>query len=214
MEKLKQKESEFSYREDIQMTAEKALYSNCLSADFFHLIPKGAKYPMLAISILSGGTALNSQEYTMKHGNETVRIEYVEEVRELPHDQVIDREKHTAISPYSFLKERAFLLSTLPTSVRKYGYSVPDTVVAKNAAEFIGAMERRGIMCPKEEDVFPSSFGTIVIDVYNSRGVVSLEIGHRTIGFFTDYSDGINEESDGLASDFKSIPYALLKHLL
>ena len=59
----------------------------------------------------------------------------------------------------------------------------------------------------------PSVFGTIVIDAMVERGLVSIEIGRTKVGFFTDYEDGINEESDGIATDFNSIPEVLLNHL-
>lgn len=214
MEDKKEKKSEFSYREDIQMTAEKALYDNCLSSDLLHIVTAGAKYPILTLSFLATGQMLNNQAYSSDKENGTAQIEYVEEVKSIPQNQIIEGSNYSGVSPYALLQERAKLFSTLPSTVREYGLDVPDEVVAENAARFIGALESIGVICPKEEDVLPSSFGTIVIDIHNSRGVVSMEIGHSKIGFFTDYKDGINEESDGMVSDFKTIPIALKKHLI
>ena len=75
-------------------------------------------------------------------------------------------------------------------------------------------MRDAGLTCPDAGCVVPSVFGTIVVDAMVERGLVSIEIGKTKVGFFTDYEDGINEESDGMATDFTSIPEPLLKHLI
>ena len=59
----------------------------------------------------------------------------------------------------------------------------------------------------------PSNFNTVVIDIQVIRGFISIEIGKSKVGFFTDFDDGINEESDGIETDFRSVPEQLLKLL-
>lgn len=202
--------SEFNYREDIQMVSS-ALYANDLSRDFFQLVHTNTG-SMLFLS-LAMLPAYASFVYTSSPDRQVDRVEYAKEVLELPYNNFIEQVPRPVLSPFVQLSERARMFATLPQSVSNSGLAVPTPEVAENAARFISSMERNGIACPDENDVMPSAFGTVVIDFYNERGLVSIEVGRTKVGFFTDYEDGINEESDGLATDFRSIPAQLLKHL-
>lgn len=82
-----------------------------------------------------------------------------------------------------------------------------------NTQKFLLAIRNIGVKWPADGYVTISPYGTTVIDLNVNRGLISIEIGKTKIGFFTDYEDGINEESDGIVvTDFTSIPEKLVKH--
>lgn len=85
----------------------------------------------------------------------------------------------------------------------------------ENAYRFLNYISRHSKVQPQDisKVQVPSPYDTIVIDIQRPRGLVSIEIGLKKIGFFTDYADGINEESDGIATDFRTIPEKIMNHL-
>jgi len=86
--------------------------------------------------------------------------------------------------------------------------------IINNARNFVLALWLAINHGPNVIDVqVPSNFNTVVIDIQVRRGFISIEIGKSKVGFFTDFDDGINEESDGIETDFRSVPEQLLKLL-
>lgn len=86
--------------------------------------------------------------------------------------------------------------------------------IINNARNFVSALWRTIEHGPNVIDVqVPSNFNTVVIDIQVRRGFISIEIGKSKVGFFTDFDDGINEESDGIETDFRSVPEQILKLL-
>ena len=86
--------------------------------------------------------------------------------------------------------------------------------IINNARNFVSALWRAIEHGPNVIDVqVPSNFNTVVIDIQVRHGFISIEIGKSKVGFFTDFDNGINEESDGIETDFRSVPEQLLKLL-
>ena len=206
--------SEFSYSEDAQMALNDALYANDFSLD-------GVKekavdntvrllfVPLLAIAAPSKAVyAETNMPRTEQHDVRQAISDFKPTA-----DPIINDTPTVEESPYKKMISVVKYLSTLPKDLPGLDFEVPSKQVTENAMHFLSAMESVGLECPERGSVMPSVFGTIVIDAMVERGLVSIEIGRTKVGFFTDYEDGINEESDGIATDFNSIPEVLLNHL-
>lgn len=68
---------------------------------------------------------------------------------------------------------------------------------------------------PDVEDIYPTPYGSIVIDFETERGLVSSEIGSSDFGFFTDYNESENYGVEGFTNDFdkEPIPECIIKHI-
>lgn len=62
---------------------------------------------------------------------------------------------------------------------------------------------------PEADEISYTPYGNIVIDLMSRRGEISIEIGTHKLGFFTDFTDGHNEASEGVETDFNSVPELL-----
>ena len=113
-------------------------------------------------------------------------------------------------------RERLDEIEHLQEGWDSYGGAVPDKLVCDNARTFFQTLVDNNCLVPHYEDIHPTPYGSIVIDVYpdaEDKDLVSMEIGRRQCGFFTDYQHGINSGSDGYDTDFRRIPYFLNEHI-
>ena len=204
--------SEFSYREDYRMTDKGSVYRNEISLNLGHKMVIGSIVVFLTPNPFASSDYRESQELSKPM---VVQTDYVGWHQDMKSNQVI-REAQPAIeqlSPYQKLQAYVDKFYTLPTNWDGAGSLAPSERVCENASLFISAMQQSGIKCPLDDEVMPSAFATIVFDIMMPRGLVSIEVGEKSIGFFTDYVDGVNQESSGTQTDFKSIPPSLLSHL-
>ena len=128
----------------------------------------------------------------------------------IPKDKAIDIT--AGYNPY----ERTWLkASDLQTYISVEGRNlVQISEIINNARNFVLALWLAIEHGPNVIDVqVPSNFNTVVIDIQVRRGFISIEIGKTKVGFFTDFDDGINKESDGIETDFRSVPEQILKLL-
>ena len=113
-------------------------------------------------------------------------------------------------------RERLDEIEHLPEGWDGYGGAVPEKLVCDNARTFFQTLVDNNCLVPHYEDIHPTPYGSIVIDVYpdeEDKDLVSMEIGRRQCGFFTDYQHGINSGSDGYDTNFRHIPYFLNEHI-
>ena len=71
-----------------------------------------------------------------------------------------------------------------------YGGAVPEKIVCDNARTFFQTLRDTNCLIPHFDEIAPTPYGTIVIDVYSDeedKDLVSIEIGKTQVGFFTDY---------------------------
>lgn len=94
-----------------------------------------------------------------------------------------------------------------------YGASAPMPIALDNAERFIKNLIIAGLQLPDEDSMYATPYGTIVIDIQNEQGIVSIEFGNDKIGFFTDYHSGENYGSEGITTDFEHIPEEIAMHL-
>lgn len=208
--------SEFNYSEDTQMAVKSALYANEFDLDGVkEKVVDGTIKILFVPMILTGYPASETfAETKIPHTEQRAFYHAAVQDEEMP-EQTIRTNANAIVqeSPYTMVKAFVKNLTTLPKDLPGADFEVPSHQIAENAVKFLRAMESAGLDCPEEGNVMPTVFGTIVIDVQTERGLVSMEIGRTKVGFFTDYKDGINEESDGLLTGFESIPSQLMKHL-
>lgn len=204
--------SEFSYREDYRMTDKGSVYRNEISLNLGHKIVMGSIVIFLTPNPFALSDYKESQELSKP---KIIQTDYTSWHQDMRDNQIIREALPVSeqLTPYQKLQTYVSKFYTLPTNWDGTGSLAPSEQVCENASRFIAAMQQSGVSCPSEDEVMPSAFATIVFDIMMPRGLVSIEVGEKGIGFFTDYVDGINQESSGTPSDFNSIPSSLLSHL-
>jgi len=90
-----------------------------------------------------------------------------------------------------------------------YNANAPLRSVVNNSLKFVICLMERQSITLNEEDITPTPYGNIVFDIYSRKGLISIEIGSKQIGFFTDFAGGYNYSSDGINTDFNTIPKEL-----
>lgn len=128
-------------------------------------------------------------------------------------------------STYDFLKEQ-IATAVIPSIKNKissflmfkdnwdgYGASRLDEHVAKNAFKFIDAAHTCGYCPSTDDDVTLTPYGSIVIDYTSGAGLVSVEIGLKKIGYFTDFESGNNHHSKGMSTSFRTVPQRIMANL-
>lgn len=109
------------------------------------------------------------------------------------------------------LKNRISELDNLCDNWDMYDAVAPSKEVIKNAYKLLDIVINDGYAAIKAEDIVPTPYGSIVMDFTNERGLVSVEVGKTEIGFFTEFIEGNDFASDGIETDFRSIPDVLKK---
>lgn len=117
----------------------------------------------------------------------------------------------TAVLPSVKNKISGFLM--LKDNWDGYGASHLNECVAKNAFKFIEAAHMCGYCPSTDDDVTLTPYGTIVIDYSSDSGLVSIEIGSKKIGYFTDFSNGNNHYSKGIVTSFRTVPQRIKDNL-
>lgn len=206
--------SEFSYSEDVQVALNDALYANDFSLDGVKekIVDNTVRLLFVPFFAFASPSKAVYAETNLPRTEQRDARQAIGDFKPTANPIINDV---TIVEESSYKKMISFVrnLSTLPKDLPGLDFEVPSKEVTENAMHFLSAMEAMGLECPEHGAVMPSVFGTIVIDAVVDRGLVSIEIGRTKVGFFTDYEDGINEESDGIATDFRSIPEVLLNHL-
>lgn len=98
------------------------------------------------------------------------------------------------------------------TEIAASGYPMKEGVV-NNSYRFVNSLVDFGII-PEAHEISYTAYGNVVMDLEAPRGLVSIEIGQHQIGFFTEYEDGEDFASDGIETDFRSVPEYLKTVLL
>lgn len=120
-------------------------------------------------------------------------------------------------SQEKLLENRIVELSRLNYNWNGDGAVVPSDVILKNSSKFIDCVISKGYMSYiNPDDIVPTPYGTIVMDFIKNDNMVSVEIGKNEIGFFTEFADTENMDSEKIETDFQSIPLIIeqaLTHL-
>ncbi len=116
-------------------------------------------------------------------------------------------------NPTTAVKNRISEIDNLSDDWDGHGAVAPKKIVVKNSFKFIDSLTRIGFYNLDPDDIYPMPYGSIVIEINNNIGMVSIEIGNHSVGFFTDYVNHKNVSSEGEKTDFRSIPESLRKAL-
>ncbi|MEE3484120.1 MAG: hypothetical protein VZQ98_07360 [Bacteroidales bacterium] len=129
-----------------------------------------------------------------------------------------DRKTFNFLTDYAMTSQRTALknriseLENLSDNWDMYDAIAPMEDVIKNAYKLLDCVINDGyVSIIKAEDIVPTPYGSIVMDFANERGLVSIEVGKAEIGFFTEFIDGNDIASDGIETNFRSIPEQLKK---
>lgn len=90
-----------------------------------------------------------------------------------------------------------------------YGSEKPNREAIMNARHLIETLDRETLKSLASDAIYPSSYGSVILDFETERGLVSVEIGDKTMGFFTDFIDGNNYAAEDISTDFVSVPTSL-----
>lgn len=93
------------------------------------------------------------------------------------------------------------------------GAEAPNKDAMENARHLIMKLSPQDISHLDVNDIYPSTYGSIIMDFEMERGVVSVELGDKTLGFYTDFSEGDNYAAEGISTEFEYVPEILQKYL-
>lgn len=116
-------------------------------------------------------------------------------------------------NPMTAVKNRISEIDHLSDNWDGYAAKAPSQKVIKNSFKFIDALLKEGIDNIEPDDIYPMTYGSVIIELNNGKGMVSIEIGQHSIGFFTDFVRHENIYSEGEETDFRSIPEDLQQAL-
>ena len=101
--------------------------------------------------------------------------------------------------------ERIMQIGSLQANWDGHGaVKIPKKVVS-NCLSFVKGLNKFKVKIDSQ-DIVPTPYGTIDVDVTTKNGVISFEIGSSQLGYFTEFEGIGDSHSDGIDTDFKTIP--------
>lgn len=92
-----------------------------------------------------------------------------------------------------------------------YGAIKPNKKTVSQIKAFILGLDWRVLQFLNDEDIYPTPYGTIVMDFYKGLNQLSIEFGESKVGFFTEFINCQNIDSDGVIFDRTVLPNELSK---
>lgn len=120
---------------------------------------------------------------------------------------------YMATSSRTAVKNKVSLISMLDDNWDGFGAVKPCNEVISNTYKALDAFCEYGYCLQTDEDVYPTPYGSIVLDYKSYAGLLSVEIGKTKLGFFTDFVNGDNMCSAGIDTSFREVPEQLKKAL-
>lgn len=97
--------------------------------------------------------------------------------------------KYTTPVEYNAYRQRIEELRCLPDNWDGYNASKIDIETYINSLAFIDCIDTNILNLLSETDITPTPYGTITMNFRKDENVVSVEIGKKNIGFFTDFEN-------------------------
>jgi hypothetical protein len=91
-----------------------------------------------------------------------------------------------------------------------YDATNPDIVVINNSIAFINSLPETVVSDINKDNLIPTPYGTVVIDFSKDKELVSVEIGEKKIGFFSEFEDGSDMKMEGVLFNQDKLPFELL----
>lgn len=193
-----------AYKEDIA--------TNGIGADqLYREMPK-LNANLLKVTLAGGLVLYVPAQASSSYVQDTVKpqIEISSNIKTAP---VLSTEELALPNLSKELSARMRCIADLQENWDGYGASAVPTDIIRNARSFLRTLQGQGVVIEDATNIYPTPYGTVVIEVYNDRGLVSMEIDRHHVGFFTDYRACGNWGSEGIDTDFKEIPEQLRQHL-
>lgn len=89
----------------------------------------------------------------------------------------------------------------------------PNQEALTNSKRLLSLMDITVLQTLSPESVYASSYGSVVMDFETNRGLVSVEMGDKSMGFYTDFHDKKNYAVEGISTDFQKVPETLESYL-
>jgi hypothetical protein len=112
--------------------------------------------------------------------------------------------------PYLEILRRINSLGELTPNWDGHGAIVPDPLVINNVKGFIKSLPESIVPDLQTDDLVATPYGTIVIDFKPKVELVSVEIGEKEIGFFSEFADGNDLSMVGTLFNQDALPPKLL----
>lgn len=93
------------------------------------------------------------------------------------------------------------------------GAEKPNKDAVKNARHLIEILNQEMLKTLHPDDIYASDYGSVILDFETHRGLVSVEMGDMTMGFYTDFTESDNYAAEGISTDFVSVPKTLESYL-
>lgn len=93
------------------------------------------------------------------------------------------------------------------------GAEKPNKDAVKNARHLIEILDKEMLKSLHPDDIYASDYGSVILDFGTHRGLVSVEMGDTTMGFYTDFTESENYAAEGISTDFMSVPKTLESYL-
>jgi hypothetical protein len=100
-------------------------------------------------------------------------------------------------------------LSYLENNWDGYGAVSPSKNVLNNAIRFINSLPETVLPEINTESIVPTPYGSIVIDFEKNADLISVELGERKIGFFSEFSEGEDISMEGVLFNQQNLPIEL-----
>ncbi len=107
------------------------------------------------------------------------------------------------------LRNRLLMIENLNDNWDGYNAIRPNKAIINQTNSFLSSLQFGVLQFLNEDDVLPTPYGTIVTDFYRSRNRLSIEFGESSIGFFSEFINGENVESEGIKYDKTKFPNEL-----
>lgn len=104
-------------------------------------------------------------------------------------------------------------LATLQDNWDGDGAVSPNPNALKNCRKLVSLLDEDQLKALPQSNVYASSYGSVVLDFETHRGLVSVEVGDDTMGFYTDFIDGDNYAVEGISTSFEQVPNVLQQYL-
>lgn len=104
-------------------------------------------------------------------------------------------------------------IGKLQQNWNSYGADKPNSDAVRNARHLLEVFDDKMLDNLSVDNIYASDYGSIIMDFETARGLVSLEIGDVSMGFYTDFSEGDNYAAEGISTDFMSVPKTLEHYL-
>jgi hypothetical protein len=110
----------------------------------------------------------------------------------------------------SLIEKRINSIKYLETNWDGYGGDAPDEKVINNSIQFVSKLPGSLQSEIKPEKVIATPYGTIVFDFERNQNLISIEVGEKNIGFFSEFSDRNNISVDKTSFNSNNLPVELI----